>query len=62
MYDTRSDAGLMTKYELTPVTTLYPIDGPVVMTSTNSPLVREGLYRMFAEEVARKFYEHTLDL
>ncbi len=62
VYDTRDDAGLMTKYELTPVTTMYPMGGPVVMTATNSPLVREGLYRMFAEEVARKFYEHKRDL
>jgi len=62
VYDTRDDAGMMTKYELTPVTTTYPVEGPVVMTASNSPLVREGLYRMFAEEVARKFYEHMVDL
>jgi hypothetical protein len=32
------------------------------MSATNSPLVREATYRKFAEEVARKFYEHTVAL
>jgi hypothetical protein len=61
VHDTRDDAGLQTTYELTPVTVMYP-EGPVVMTATNSPMVREGLYRTFAEEVARKFYEHKVEL
>jgi len=62
VHDTREDSGLRENYELTPVDAVYPPNGPVVMTSSNGPIVREGLYRTFAEVVARKFYEHTVNL
>jgi hypothetical protein len=62
VHDTREDTGLQEDYELTPVEAVYPPSGPVVMTSSNAPMVREGLYRTFAEVVARKFYEHTVEL
>lgn len=62
VHDTRSDSGLPEKFELTPVNAVYPEGSPVVMTSANAPIVREGLYRTFAELVARKFYEHTVSL
>ena len=47
---------------MTPVNCLYPDGGPVALSAVNSPLIREGAYRRFAEIVARKFYEHTLEL
>ncbi len=50
------------RYELTPVEAVYPEDQPVLINATNSPLVREATYRKFAEMVARKFYEYTVDL
>lgn len=50
------------RFELAPVQCVYPDKGPVTMSATNSPLIREATYRKFAEEVARKFYEHTVEL
>jgi hypothetical protein len=50
------------RFELTPVRCVHPDKGPVTMSATNSPLIREATYRKFAEEVARKFYEHTVEL
>ncbi len=62
VHDTREDAPPLTKFDLTTVTSKFPLLGPIMMTSTNSQNVREGLYRTFAEDVARKFYEHNIDL
>ncbi len=62
VYDTRPDAPPMTKYGLTAVTSYYPSDRPIMMSATNSREVREGLYRTFASDVARKFYEYKIDL
>ncbi|MBI4716920.1 MAG: hypothetical protein HY763_03880 [Planctomycetes bacterium] len=50
------------RFELTPVQSVYPDNGPVLFSATNSPAIRESTYRKFAEEVARKFYDHTVDL
>lgn len=50
------------RYELTPVEAVYPEEQPVLINATNSPLVREATYRKFAEMVARKFYEYTVEL
>lgn len=50
------------RFELTPVETIYPEEQPVLLNATNSPLVREATYRKFAEMVARKFYEYTIEL
>ncbi len=62
VHDLRADPDQPQRYELTPVDCAYPEGQPVLFTATNSPLVREALYRKFAEQVARKFYEHTVDL
>ena len=32
------------------------------MSTTNAAALREATYRKFAEQVARKFYEHNIDL
>ncbi len=62
VYDVRSDPDQLRHYELTPVNCVYPDSAPVFMSGTNSALVREATYRKFAELVARKFYEYTVDL
>lgn len=60
VHDIRADAGSQRRYDLITAKCEYPDDGPVALTATNSPLVREATYRKFAETVARKFYEHTI--
>ncbi|MFQ5414051.1 MAG: hypothetical protein ACE5E6_06290 [Phycisphaerae bacterium] len=60
VYDMRSAPGSPTRYALTPVEAIHPETGPVLLTATNSLLIREACYRKFAELVARKFYEYTV--
>ncbi len=62
VHDIRADPDQLRRYELTPVRCAYPEGSPILMSATNSPLVREATYRKFAEEVARKCYEHTVAL
>lgn len=62
VHDMRADPDENRRYELTPVRCVYPEGPPILLDATNSPLVREATYRKFAEEVARKFYEHTVEL
>ncbi len=62
VHDVKADPDLTRSYELTPVAAIHPTTGPVLMTTTNSILVREQTYRLFAELIARKFYEYTVDL
>ena len=62
VHDIRADPDRPGRYELTPVRCVYPEEGPVALSATNAPLIRRSTYRKFAEEVARKFYEHTVDL
>jgi len=61
VHDMHAERESQARYELTPVHCLYPEDAPVLMSATNSPLIREATYRKFAEEVARKFYEYTIE-
>lgn len=62
VHDMHADVDQRRQYELTEVLTLYPENSPVLMNATNSTIIREAIYRKFAEEVARKFYEHTVEL
>lgn len=62
VHDVRADPDMPRRYELAPVKSVYPRGAPILMNANNAPLVREQLYRMFAEQVARKFYEHTEEL
>jgi hypothetical protein len=62
VHDLGADADETRRYELAPVHCIYPDGAPILMNATNSALVREQTYRKFAEEVARKFYEHTVEL
>jgi len=62
VHDLHAEREPQRRYELTPVQCVHPEDAPVLMSATNSPLIREGTYRKFAEQVARKFYEHVVEL
>lgn len=62
VHDIRADEDQLRRYELTPVMCVYPEGAPVLINATNSPLIREQTYRKFAELVARKFYEHTVEM
>lgn len=62
VHDVATSARDARRYELTPVEAVYPEDQPVLINATNSPMVREATYRKFAEMVARKFYEYTIEL
>ena len=62
VHDNRADPDMPRRFELAPVKSEYPQGAPILMNANNSPLVREQLYRTFAEQVARKFYEHTEEL
>lgn len=62
VHDLRAGPSTPIRYELLPVQTIYPEGQPILMTASNSVLVRESTYRKFAEQVARKFYEHSIDL
>ena len=59
--DMAADPDQLRRFVLTPVECTYPDLGPVVLNATNSPYIREQTYRKFAEIVARKFYEHTIE-
>ncbi len=61
LHDLASDPDQLRRYELRPETAVYPDDRPLPQTASNSMLVRDQTYRRFAEQVARKFYEHTID-
>ncbi|MCP4592976.1 MAG: hypothetical protein GY842_19750 [bacterium] len=45
-------------HHLKPVHVFFPAQGGALLTSANSAQVRQGAYLLFAEEVARKFYEY----
>lgn len=62
VYDRRADRDGPARYELTPVKCEYPAGAPVIFQATNAPLIRESVYRVFAEQVARKFYDYTVAL
>ena len=62
VHDIRADPDLLRTYELAPVECVYPEHGPILLTATNSPQIREATYHKFSELVARKFYEHTVEL
>jgi len=62
VHDITADPDQLRRYELTPVTCVYPEGPPILMSRTNAPMVRQTTYHKFAEQVARKFYEHTVEL
>jgi hypothetical protein len=62
VYDVHADPDRARRYELTPVKCIHPEGGPVVLSATNAPQIRRSTYLKFAEQVARKFYDYTIDI
>ncbi len=62
VHDLKADPDEPRIYHLKPVEILYPEQGRVLFTSTNSITVRQAAYILFAEKVARKFYEYEEEL
>ncbi|MCG3132279.1 MAG: hypothetical protein FLDDKLPJ_03112 [Phycisphaerae bacterium] len=62
VYDVRAPSDERPRYELAPVEVEYNDGKPVLLTATNSYAVRDMIYRMFAEQAARKFYEHSIEM
>ena len=61
VHDVRAEPDELRRYELTPLKCAYPEAAPVPLTATNAAPLRQATYYKFAELVARKFYEYTLD-
>lgn len=61
VHDTRLSEKQTPRFALAPVTCMYPEGGPILMNATNSLSIREATYQLFAEKVAKKFYEHTAE-
>lgn len=62
VYDLRADPDETTRFMLKPVEVAFPKNQPVLMSSRNARLIRQQTYELFSEQVARKFYEHKVDL
>ncbi len=62
VHDLRAEPGGLRRFELIPVSCMYPEGQPTMLSRTNAALVREETYRKFAELVSRKFYEYSVDL
>ncbi len=60
--DINADADQIGRYTLNPVNTVCPEHAPVLMSSRNALLIRRQTYELFSETVARKFYDHDVDL
>lgn len=62
VYDLGADPDETSRYTLSPVEILCPQNQPMLMSSRNALLIRLQTYEQFAESVARKFYQHKVDL
>ncbi|MCK4660731.1 MAG: hypothetical protein KAV82_14520 [Phycisphaerae bacterium] len=62
VYDLDADPDEPKIYHLKPVEVLYPEQGGVLFSTSNSAQVRQAGYALFAEKVARKFYEYEEEL
>jgi len=58
VYDLTDTIEESRRYTLKDVTTTHPDDGPVLYSTTRAAQVRKAAYEQFAEQVARKFYDH----
>ncbi len=62
VYDLRADPDETRVYVLQPVDVLCPKNQPLLMSPRNALWVRQQTYEQLAENVARKFYEHMVEL
>ncbi len=57
-----ADADQTHRYEISSVEMVHPARGPLLMTPTNPLIIRQQAYEKFSEQVARKFYDYTVEL
>jgi len=62
VHDLRAEADEINRYTLAPVEVIYPENHPVLMSSRNAQIVRRNAYEQFSEKLARKFFEHQVEL
>lgn len=62
VHDVRSEPERAARVELSMAQAQYDEGRPVLLTATSAHRVREEVYQVFGETVARKFYDHTIDL
>ena len=62
VYDMTTDEQNPRRYPLEDVEVRYPVDNPVLFTSTSAVKVRKAAYESFADQVAAKFYDHERDM
>jgi hypothetical protein len=62
VYDLRAERDEPGVYQLKPVEIVYPERGGLLFSASNSTQVRQAAYVLFAEKVARKFYEYEEEL
>lgn len=62
VYDLTAAADETQRYELEPVTVRFPDGQPVMINPTATLRVHQGTYEVFAQTVARKFYDYEEDL
>ena len=62
VYDVKGDASGSRRYELDEVETVYPEMQSMLFNETNAMIVRKETYEKFAETIARKFYDHEVEL
>jgi len=62
VYDMKADPDEARQYELAAVEALYPEHAPLLLNETNALIVRKQAYEKYSEMVARKFYEHEVEM
>lgn len=62
VHDVRPEPERAARVELSMARAEYDQGRPVLLTATSAYRVREEMYQIFSEIVARKFYDHTIDL
>ncbi len=62
VFDLRTDADEISRFPLSSVDVTYPEHQAMIMSGRNAVVVRQQAYEEFSEKVARKFYEHQIDL
>ncbi len=62
VHDIHADPDQPRRYTVSPVTTIHPESGPILMNPSNPLIVRQEAYRKFSEAVAGRFYDHTVEL
>ncbi len=62
VYNLRADPDETDHFVLTPIEVSCPENTPLLMSSRTVLLVRQQTYEQLSEKIARKFYDHQVDL